>query len=96
MPLDNRSSYSQEPQQIQKSYSPNYSYPNQIQDANMQAVASLTKLLLESSSTLSILRREFRGEALHQSEEGNSTWIQVVKPILLELILKQNLQYLKK
>lgn len=61
----------------------NLSYPNQLRDA-AQAMASLTKLLLESSNVLSNLRREFRGEALHQDEDGGSQWIQVSKPIFIK------------
>ena len=62
----------------------NFSYPNQLQDAS-QAMASLVKLLLESSKTLSILRREFRGEALYQGEDGSTTWIQISKPMFIKI-----------
>jgi len=69
------------PTQIQSPQ--NFSYPNQIREAT-QAMASLTKLLLESSSTLSTLRREFRGEALYQKEDGSSDWVQISKPIFVK------------
>ena len=45
-----------------------------------------------------MLRREFRGEALHQSDDGSTSWIQVSKPMfckvdpLTEFPLKQIVQ----
>ena len=80
---------SQDNQQIQ-SYSggmpqtSNYVHPGQLQEAQ-QAMASLTKLLFEASNTLIALRREFRGEALYQDENGNSTWIQISKPVFVKI-----------
>ena len=69
----------------QQNYSSqSYSYPNQLKDS-VQQLASLTKLLLESSNTLSTLRREFRGEALFQLEDGSSTWFQVCKPLFVKI-----------
>ena len=62
----------------------NYAYPNQISDAE-KSLASLSKLLLESSKTLSTLRREFRGEALNQYPDGSSIYIQVSKPVFIKL-----------
>jgi len=64
--------------------SSNVSYPNQIDDAS-RTMASLTKLLLESSKTLSTLRREFRGEAFVQSDDGTQQWIQISKPIFCNM-----------
>ena len=64
--------------------SQSYSYPNQLKDATNQ-LTSLTKLLLESANTLSILRREFRGEALFSLEDGNSIWVQVSKPLFVKI-----------
>ena len=69
--------------------STNYIHPSQIQEAS-QAMASLTKLLLEVSNTLIALRREFRGEALYQSEDGNSNWIQISKPVFIKVDYKTN------
>ena len=77
--------------------SQNLSYANQLDDAS-KTMASITKLLLESSKTLSTLRREFRGEALYQGEDGSSQWIQISKPIfckmdyLKEKPLKENVK----
>ena len=62
----------------------NYAYPNQISDAE-KSLASLSKLLLESSKTLATLRREFRGEALNQYPDGSSIYIQVSKPVFIKL-----------
>ncbi len=59
-------------------------YPTQLQEAK-ESIASLTKLLLESGNTITILRREFRGEALHQAEDGSSQWIQVSKPTFIKV-----------
>ncbi len=56
-----------------------FAYPSQLQDAK-EAIASLTKLLLESSKTITVLRRELRGEGLYQAEDGSATWVQVSKP----------------
>lgn len=67
----------------------NYSYPNQIQDQKNQ-LASLSKILLESANTLSILRREFRGEALMEFADGTSTWVQINKPLFIKLDYKTN------
>jgi len=67
----------------------NWVHPSQLQDAQ-QVMASLTKLLLEVSNVLSTLRRELRGEALYQSEEGISKWIQVVKPTFVKMDYKTN------
>lgn len=58
----------------------NFIYPTQIAEAT-QAMASLVKLLLESSKTLSLVRREFRGEGMIQTDEGKNEWVQVSKPI---------------
>lgn len=63
---------------------PNYSMPNQIEQAQ-QAMASLIKLISDISSYLITLRRQFRGEALHQSEDGQSTWVQISKPVFVEM-----------
>jgi len=68
----------------QQSYSQNYVHPSQLQDAE-KAVASLTRLLFEVSNTLVSLRREFRGEALYQADDGSSTWIQVSKPVFVKV-----------
>ena len=64
--------------------SSNYIYPNQTSDLQ-QAIASLSKILLESSKTLSVIRREFRGEALLQFPDGSTDYIQVSKPIFTKV-----------
>ena len=63
---------------------PTYSHPSQLHEAS-QAVASLTKLLLQAGQILTVLRREFRGEALYQLADGTSTWVQVTKPIFIRI-----------
>lgn len=62
----------------------NYSYPDQIRD-QAQQIASTIKMLMEIPKSISTLRRVFRGEALYQSDEGSTEWIQVVKPMFIKL-----------
>jgi len=62
----------------------NYSMPSQIKEVS-DTMASLTKLLLEVSNTLISMRREFRGEAMFQDEEGGSHWIQISKPAFVKI-----------
>lgn len=79
------------PQQIpMQSYNTNYTHPSQLQEAQ-QAMASLTKLLFEVSNTLIALRREFRGEALYQGEDGSSQWVQITKPVFVRMNYKTNM-----
>jgi hypothetical protein len=75
-------------------FSSNYVHPSQLQEAS-QAMASLTKLLFEASNTLIALRREFRGEALYQSEDGSSQWIQVSKPTFVKVDYKTNKPFVR-
>jgi hypothetical protein len=77
----------QMPQMLPQQYSTNYVMPQQLQEAT-QAMASLVKLLVEISNSLIALRREFRGEALYQSEDGTSQWIQVSKPSFVRIDFK--------
>lgn len=63
----------------QSPQSTNYVMPSQLQEATAN-MASLTKLLVEVSNALISLRREFRGEALYQGDDGSSQWIQISKP----------------
>jgi hypothetical protein len=74
-------------QQIQ---SQNFAYPSQTQDAN-KALASIASLLQGGTDTLISLRREFRGEALWQGEDGSQQWIQVTKPIFIKMDSKTRL-----
>ena len=62
----------------------NVSYPDQLRSAAEQIV-STTKLILEIPKSISTLRRVFRGEALYQSEDGSSQWVQIVKPVFVIL-----------
>ena len=68
---------------------PQYSYPSQLQEAE-KAMASLVRLLAGTNDVLVSLRREFRGEALYQSQDGNQTWIQVTKPIFVKFDFRTN------
>ncbi len=65
----------------------NYSMPSQIKEVS-DTMASLTKLLLEVSNTLLSMRREFRGEALFQDQDGESHWIQISKPAFVVIDFK--------
>lgn len=62
----------------------NLIYPDQLRDSAQQ-VASTVKMLMEIPKGISTLRRVFRGEALFQSEDGSTTWVQTVKPIFILL-----------
>jgi hypothetical protein len=62
----------------------NVSYPDQIRD-QAQQIASTIKMLMEIPKSISTLRRVFRGEALYQSEDGATEWVQVVKPMFIKL-----------
>ena len=64
-----------------------FAYPSQMQDAN-KALASIASLLQGGTDTLISLRREFRGEALWQGEDGSQQWIQVTKPIFIKMDTK--------
>jgi len=74
-------------QVIKSSPNTNYSMPGQLQSV-ADAMSSLTKLLLEVSNQLISLRREFRGEALFQTEDGGTHWIQISKPAFVVIDFK--------
>lgn len=59
------------------------SYPNQ--DDVGKAMASIASLLREAQQMLPVLRREFRGEALQQYEDGSFEYIQVSKPYFIKI-----------
>lgn len=59
------------------------SYPNQ--NDGDKALASIASLLKEAEAILPLLRREFRGEAIQQYEDGNFEYIQVSKPLFVKL-----------
>jgi len=67
--------------------SPNVTSPSQMQEV-VQGMASITKLLLEISNYLIILRREFKGEALYQGQDGSTNWVQVTKPMFIKVNFK--------
>lgn len=62
----------------------NYSYPDQLRIATQQ-LHSMVKMLADISGSLPTLRRVFRGEALHQEEDGTTQWIQIVKPTFVKV-----------
>ena len=70
------------PQQTQSTR--NLSYPDQVRNQAEQVVSTI-KMLSEIPKSISTLRRVFRGEALYQSEDGSSQWVQVVKPMFILL-----------
>ncbi len=71
---------SQTPPQTQR----NLIYPDQLRD-QAQQIASTVKMLMEIPKGIATLRRVFRGEALYQSEDGTTTWMQTVKPVFILL-----------
>ena len=79
----------EQPKQIPQTNNQNYTTPGQMQEV-MQGMASLTKLLLEVSNYLIALRREFRGEAMFQTKDGNVEWGQITKPMFIVLDYKTN------
>ena len=60
-----------------------YSYPDQLRQASQQ-LASMVKMLSEITGSLPTLRRVFRGEAMHQSADGATEWVQIVKPMFVQ------------
>lgn len=60
------------------------SYPNQPDPAE-KALASIASLLKEADQLLPMLRREFRGEAVKQYQDGTFEYIQISKPIFVKL-----------
>ena len=72
------------PTSSQSNQNRNLVFPDQIRDQTQQ-IASTIKMLMEIPKSISTLRRVFRGEALYQSDDGNSTWVQTVKPVFIKL-----------
>lgn len=66
---------------------PNLTSPAQMQEAT-QGLASISKILLEISNYLIVLKREFRGESLYQSEDGKISWVQITKPTFVRMDYK--------
>jgi len=73
-------------------------YPNQAESAE-RALASIAGLLRETDNLLPMLRREFRGEASVQYEDGGFEYIQILKPMFIkvdsesQLPLKRKVKY---
>jgi len=74
------------------------SYPNQVSETE-KAMASISSLIKENQNLLPVLRREFRGEAIQQYDDGSYAYIQVSKPYFVkvdkitEKPLKQKIKY---
>ena len=64
------------------------SYPGQ--DAAQKALSSIGGLLKESENLLPMLRREFRGEAIQQYNDGSFEYIQTSKPLFIRLTYETN------
>lgn len=73
----------------------NYITPSQAGQIQ-EAVGSMTKLLMEIPNSLITLRREFRGEALWQDDDGNNHWVQVSKPVFVKTNFATNKPITKK
>lgn len=65
------------------SKSSSISYPNQ--SGNEKALASIASILNQTDNLLPILRREFRGEAAMQYEDGTMEYIQILKPMFVRI-----------
>lgn len=73
--------------QLQKG---NIVYADQLN--NLQnSLHSIAKMLSDIPTTLPNLRRVFRGESLYQSQTGEQTWVQTVKPTFVKIDFKTNL-----
>jgi len=59
------------------------SYPDQ--QNTEKAMASISSLLKEAQQMLPILRREFRGEAVTQYEDGSCEYVQESKPFFIKV-----------
>jgi len=59
------------------------SYPNQSDEG--KALASIASILNQTDNLLPILRREFRGEASMQYEDGSMEYIQILKPMFVRV-----------
>jgi len=59
-------------------------YPNQSSETE-KAMASISSLIKENQNLLPVLRREFRGEALQQYEDGSYSYVQVSKPYFVKV-----------
>jgi len=59
-------------------------YPNQSSDTE-KAMASISSLIKENQNLLPVLRREFRGEALQQYDDGSYSYVQVSKPYFVKV-----------
>ena len=62
----------------------NYQLPSSIEDLK-DSVPQLVKVLTEHDSFLNIIRREMRGEQFFQDESGETSWVQVDKPMFVKL-----------
>jgi len=60
------------------------SYPNQSVETE-KAMASISSLIKENQNLLPVLRREFRGEALQQYDDGSYAYVQVSKPYFVKI-----------
>ena len=82
--FDKNNQQQQNTNQYQDNSNRTISYPDQLRDASQQ-LASTVKIILEIPKSITALRRTFRGEALYQAEDGSSQWIQVVKPMFVQM-----------
>jgi len=58
--------------------------PDQI-NRSMEQLHSVVKMITDIPTQLPQIRRVFRGESLWQDNEGNSYWVQVVKPRFVKI-----------
>lgn len=72
------------PNSSEQQQSRNISYPDQIRN-EVKDIVSTIKMIMEIAKSISTLRRVFRGEALMQSDDGSTEWVQVVKPMFIKL-----------
>jgi len=66
---------------------PNYSHSGQ----DIQAMTSLTKMLMSLTDLLIVIRREFRGEVMVEDDKGGTNWVQITKPTFVIVDFKTGL-----
>jgi len=59
--------------------------PDQLLNHSMEQLHSVVKMITDIPTSLPQIRRVFRGESLYQDSEGNSFWIQTVKPRFVKI-----------
>ena len=68
----------------QQQYQPNLIPSSDVQ-SGLDSLSSIAKMLDSISDYPNTLRREFRGEAMYEDEEGKIHWVQGTKPVFVKM-----------